>query len=72
MATAKEEVREMLEQLPEDATLEDIQYHLYVRELLDGRLKELPSAKLVPQQEVERRMAKWLGNFPTRSRPETP
>lgn len=61
MATAKDEVRELLEQLPEDTTLEDIQYHLYVRELLAGRLAELPSAKLVSQQEVERRLAKWLG-----------
>jgi hypothetical protein len=30
--TAKEEVQELLQELPEDATLEDIQYHIYVKQ----------------------------------------
>ena len=32
MNTAKSEVASMLENLPDDASLEDIQYHLYVLE----------------------------------------
>ena len=32
MSTAKSEVASMLETLPEDSSLEDIQYHLYVLE----------------------------------------
>ena len=32
MATAKEEVEELLGKLPNDCSLEDIQYHLYVLE----------------------------------------
>lgn len=32
MSTAKSEVSALLESLPEDASLEDIQYHLYVLE----------------------------------------
>ena len=32
MSTAKEEVRQILEVIPDDATLEDIQYHIYVRQ----------------------------------------
>lgn len=32
MNTAKDEVRELLSELPEDCSLEDIQYHLYVIE----------------------------------------
>ena len=32
MNTAKEEVRTLLDQLPDDCALEDIQYHLYVVE----------------------------------------
>ena len=32
MNTAKEEVRKMLEYLPDDVSFEDIQYHIYVRE----------------------------------------
>jgi hypothetical protein len=32
MSTAKEDVRRILDQLPDNAALEDIQYHLYVRQ----------------------------------------
>ncbi len=32
MSNAKEEVKSMLEKLPDDCSLEDIQYHLYVVE----------------------------------------
>jgi len=32
MSTAKQEVRELLDNLPDDSTIEDIQYHLYVLE----------------------------------------
>lgn len=32
MKTAKDEVWEMLEELPDEASLEDIQYHIYVRQ----------------------------------------
>ena len=32
MQTAKQDVRELLDHLPDDSTIEDIQYHLYVLE----------------------------------------
>ena len=32
MQTAKEEVMELLKRLPDNSTLEEIQYHLYVRQ----------------------------------------
>ena len=32
METAKEQVQQILQSLPEDASLEDIQYHIYVRQ----------------------------------------
>ncbi len=32
MSPAKEEVRHILDVIPDDATLEDIQYHIYVRQ----------------------------------------
>ena len=31
METAKEQVQHILQMLPEDASLEDIQHHIYVR-----------------------------------------
>jgi predicted transcriptional regulator len=61
MRTAKEEVRRMLEQIPDDATFEDIQYHIYVREKIERGLKDIQEGRLLSQEEVEQRMSKWLG-----------
>jgi hypothetical protein len=32
MSTTKDETRRLLQKLPEDCTIEDVQYHLYVLE----------------------------------------
>jgi hypothetical protein len=58
-ATAKDAVREILEQLPEDASYEEIRYRIYVREKVERGLEDLRQGRLT-QEEVERRMAKWL------------
>jgi predicted transcriptional regulator len=61
MSTAKEEVRKMLDQLPDDASFEDIQYHIYVLEKIERGLKDIEEGRLLSQEEVEQRMSKWLG-----------
>ena len=60
MKTAKQEVRDLLEQLPEDASLEDIQYHIYVCQKIQKGLDAERQGKVISQEEVERRMARWL------------
>jgi predicted transcriptional regulator len=59
METAKEEVRRILESLPDDATLEDIQYRIYVRQAITAGLRDVDQGRIVSQEEVERRMARW-------------
>jgi predicted transcriptional regulator len=61
MSTAKQEVRLLLDQIPEDATFEDIQYHIYVREKIERGLKDVEEGRVVSEEEMERRMQKWLG-----------
>ena len=61
MRTAKEEVKKMLDQMPDDATFEDIQYHIYVREKIERGLKDIQEGHLLSQEEIEQRMSKWLG-----------
>ena len=51
----------MLEELPDDASFEDIQYHIYVREKVERGLEDVRAGRLLSQDEVERRMARWLG-----------
>ena len=47
-----------LERLPDDYTMEDVQYHLYVRQKIEWGLEDVRHGCVLGQQEVERRMAK--------------
>jgi len=60
MQTAKQEVGELLKRLPEDCSLEDIQYHLYVLQKIERGLKDAQEGRVYTQEEVEKLMAKWL------------
>lgn len=61
MSTAKEEVRKILDQIPDDSSFEDIQYHIYVREKIERGLEDVEQGHVLSQDEVEERMSKWLG-----------
>jgi len=50
----------LLESLPDDCALEDIQYHLYVLQKIERGLKDADEGRVYTQEEVERMMAKWL------------
>jgi hypothetical protein len=60
MGTAKEEVEALLSKLPDDCSIEDIQYHLYVIAKVRKGLEAADSQGTVAQDEVERRLSKWL------------
>lgn len=60
MHTAKQEVSKLLSLLPDDSSLEDIQYHLYVLQKIEKGLKDAKEGRVFTQKEVEKRMAKWL------------
>ncbi len=60
MNTAKDEVRELLGKLPEDCSLEDIQYHLYVIEKIQHGLQVAEEQGTFSQEEAESRLKKWL------------
>jgi hypothetical protein len=60
MSSAKQDVALLLNRLPEDCSVEDIQYHLYV---LDKVRKGMDDARIngtLSQEEVELRVKKWL------------
>lgn len=62
MATAKQVAKELLETLPEDCTLEDISYHLYVRARVEEGLRDLNAGRHVPHEQVMREAGEWLRN----------
>jgi predicted transcriptional regulator len=61
MASAKQVARELLDRLPEDCSLEDIQYHLYVRQMIEEGRREIREGHYVTQEQIERHLAEWLG-----------
>ena len=60
METAKAQVQQILETLPEDASLEDIQYHIYVRQKIQQGLDDVDAGRTISHAEVQQRLAKWL------------
>ncbi|HEY0321251.1 MAG TPA: hypothetical protein VGC66_09875 [Pyrinomonadaceae bacterium] len=60
MSTAKEEVEALLDKLPDDCSLEDIQYHLYVIEKVRHGLEAADTQGTLTQDETEGRLSKWL------------
>lgn len=60
MKTAKQEVLALLDKLPDDASLDDIQYHIYVRQKIEKGLEAASRGDVISQEEAERRMARWI------------
>lgn len=60
MSSSKQEVIELIQSLPDDSTLEEIQYHLYVRQKILRGLRDVEDGRFQTQEQVEKRMEKWL------------
>lgn len=50
----------MLKALPEDASFEDIQYHLYVLEKVNRGIDRAEKEGAIPHREAKKRLKKWL------------
>ena len=53
MSTVKQIMREIADQLPEQATLDDAMYTLYVRQKLERSLQTARESKVVTQDQME-------------------
>ena len=56
VATVREEARRLVDQLPDDATWEDLLYQIYVRQSIEAGLADCQAGRLVPIEEVKRRL----------------
>ncbi|GBD97184.1 MAG TPA: hypothetical protein ENG83_02265 [Nitrospirae bacterium] len=59
MNTAKNEVQSLLKKLPDDCTIEDIQYHLYVIEKVQRGIGRAKEEGTISQEKVDKRFGKW-------------
>jgi hypothetical protein len=60
MASPKQAAREILDRLPEDCSLEDIRYHLYVRQMIEEGRQEIRDGHSFTQEQIERDLARSL------------
>jgi len=60
MATAKQIVLDVLGSLPDDCSLEDVAYLIYVGQALAGAENDADAGRLVPHDEVMREARKCL------------
>jgi len=60
MDSAKQQARLLLRKLPENCSLEDIQYHLYVLERVRCGLDDARAEDTICQEEAEKSLCKWL------------
>lgn len=56
MQTAKQAARELIEQLPESASWDDLMYELYVKQKIEEGLKELDEGRGIPHADVKQRL----------------
>jgi len=60
MSAVKQEAQEIIQNLPDDCTYEDIQYHLYVVEKIKNGISRAKKSEISSHQEAKQKMAKWL------------
>lgn len=59
-SSIREEVESLLDRLPDDSTIEDVQYHLYVIDKVRKGLESVDRDGALTQEQVEERLGKWL------------
>ena len=59
MSAAKQEAVELIKKLPDDATMEDIQHHLYVLEKIKQGQNRVVTEGSISQADMERDLARW-------------
>ena len=56
----KQQILKAIEELPDDAKVEDALERLYLLYKIDKGIKQADTGELLTQEEARQRMAKWL------------
>lgn len=60
MSTLREEAHRLVDQLPAEASWDDLMQQIYVRQKIEAGRKAIAEGRVVSQAEAEQRMARWL------------
>jgi hypothetical protein len=58
--TTKELIRKLLDQLPDDATIEDVQYQIFVLQKIQAGEEDLEAGRIVTNDQVMQDLARWV------------
>ena len=59
--SAKDAVRALLDRLPDDCTLDDVLYHLYIIQAVEQGLADAAAGRTIPHEQVAAELRrKWL------------
>ncbi len=62
MSALKQSVIKLVESLPDDCTIEDIQHHLYVREKVLRGSQAIDEGRVESHEDVGRRLDQWAAS----------
>lgn len=60
MTIGKEQVLEMIKDLPEQVDIDEIMYRLYLRQKLELAEKDIQENRLVPHEKVVKETSQWF------------
>ena len=61
MLATKKKVKDLLDRLPDDCSLDDVVYHLYVVQKVEAGLSDVAAGRVIPHEVVaEELRRKWI------------
>jgi hypothetical protein len=60
MSSVKRAVLDLVKTLPDNCTLEDVQYQLYVRQKVERSMQAAAAGHVQSHDQVKKRLGKWL------------
>ncbi len=56
----KDEIKRIIDNLPDNSSLEDLQYSLYVKSKIQKGLQDIKTGNMISDKEMEKRFEKWF------------
>jgi predicted transcriptional regulator len=62
MGRVKRAVLDLVKTLPDNCTIEDVQYELYVRQKIQRSMEAAAEGRVHSHEQVKKRLSKWLAS----------
>ena len=59
MQSIKEAAIELIKKMPENCSIEDIQYELYVKSKIESGLNDIKNGTIISEAEMDKEMSSW-------------